>query len=121
MKLLKWVSFVVIITVIILAYTSQQIALLKISYQIGEAENLVTDALDQNRNLRYNVASLESPENLARFVANKNPSLTVAVTLHRVVRLLAINPPDTASQIEKGRVFFNLFIPNAEASIDQVR
>ncbi len=120
MKLFKYLLSALIVTFALLTYTHQQIELLKISYEIRDAEKLVAVFLDQNRNLRYNIASLESPENLAKFASAKKPNLITPVGLQQIVRLREFNPAEFG-QLTTNESFFNFFIPTAEASINQVK
>ena len=120
MKLFKYLLSALTITFVLLAYTHQQIELLKISYEIKDAEKLVTSFLDQNRSLRYNIASLESPENLTKFASAKESNLTTPVGMQQIVRLKEFDLAEFG-QLTTNESFFNFFIPTAEASINQLR
>ena len=113
MKLLKYFLSAIIITTVVLAYTWQQIELVKVSYEIKSLHEQAVALLDQNRILRYNVANLGSPERLARYVACQNPNLTEPVKLREVKQ---VKPVKVTSQIIEKSPLFSFFIPTAEAS-----
>ena len=70
MRLSKYFSFLCIITYIGLLYTHQQFAIIKANYDIKKYETQLSQLLDHNKKLRYNVNVLESPTRLeARLVA----------------------------------------------------
>ena len=117
MKLFKYLLSVLIITSILLTYTHQQVKLLKISYEIKDAEEQVTALLDQNRSLRYNVTRLGSSENLAKFASAKEPDLTTLLNLQQIVWLGGFETGEF-DQLSSEGSFINFFIPTAEASID---
>ena len=117
MKLFKYLLSALVLTFALLTYTHQQVKLLKISYEIKDAEERVTVLLDQNRSLRYNVVRLGSSENLAKFASAKKADLTTALKLQQIVRLGEFETGEF-SQLSSGGSFINFFIPTAEASID---
>ena len=71
MKLSRFLTILVLITVTSLFYVHQQIELIKQSYIIQLNQHKVDDLLDQNRILKYNVIALKAPVNLEnQLVAN---------------------------------------------------
>ncbi|MEA3329005.1 MAG: hypothetical protein U9Q08_04715 [Candidatus Omnitrophota bacterium] len=113
MKSLKYFLSAIIVTTVVLAYTWQQIELVKVSYEIKNLREQAVTLLDQNRFLRYNVANLRSPERLARYVACQNPNLTEPVKLWEIKQ---VKPVKVTSQIIEKSPLLSFFIPTAEAS-----
>lgn len=79
MQVSKFVTTTIIITTGALVYVSQQTALVRLSYDIKEKQNVFTGLLDRNKILLYNVKKLESPlrlegELLARKMKLEIPS-----------------------------------------------
>ncbi len=64
MNLARIFVIIALITSISLILVHQQVEIAKVSYQIQHQELSITQALDQRQGLLYNVASLESPQNL---------------------------------------------------------
>ncbi|MBI3008590.1 MAG: hypothetical protein HYY56_03645 [Candidatus Omnitrophica bacterium] len=75
-----------IILVIGIVYVWQRTEMVKVSYNIIESENSVSLLLDQNRNLVYNVDSMESPRNLDMKLADNEIKFEMANDL-RVINL----------------------------------
>ena len=115
MKSFKYFILAIVFTAIILAYIWQQIEVIKLSYEIENFQKQVVASLDQNRVLRYNIASLGSLERLAEYVTCRNPNLTESVKLRNLIQ---VKPVKVTSQITGKRPLFNFFIPTAEASAD---
>lgn len=77
MKIYRFLITTTIITVIALIYVNQQVALIRLSYNIKEKEKVYSDLLDRNKILLYNVKHLESPARLEKVLLAKNMKLEV--------------------------------------------
>ena len=121
MKPAKFIFCIWIITAFALLYVWQQVELVRVSYEIREAKCEVAHLLDQNRSLRYNVASLSSPSRLAKENSVRNLELEPPESLE-LVRLIEVRPTETQSNISgprRRRFIFSFFIlesPQAEAN-----
>ena len=121
MKPAKFIFCIWIITAFALLYVWQQVELVRVSYEIREAKCEVAHLLDQNRYLRYNVASLSSPSRLAKEKSVRNLELEPPKSLE-LVRLIEVTPAKTQLNISgpRGRrsifSFFTLESPQAEAN-----
>ncbi|GEM_PF-6779627 len=67
----KFLSSVIIITLLSLSYVWQQVKLVEYSYRINNTDKKVCLLIDENERLRYNVASLSSPVNLQKSLIAK--------------------------------------------------
>lgn len=71
MRLSKYFVFLFIITCIGLLYSHQQFLMIRANYTIKKYETQLSQLLDHNKKLMYNVTTLESPANLeAKLDAN---------------------------------------------------
>lgn len=124
MKPAKFIFCIWIIMGFSLLYVWQQVELVKISYEIREAKCEASHLLDQNRSLRYNVASLSSPSRLAKEKLVRNLGLEPPRSLE-LVRLIEITPVKTQSNIGGPRrrrsIFSFLFLPSPQAEADQIK
>ena len=64
MRLLKYFLCLFVITCLSLLYTHQQFLLIKTNYNVIKCKNRVSQLLDHNKKLMYNVTTLESPASL---------------------------------------------------------
>lgn len=64
MRLSKYLTILIFITIISLVYTHQQFLLIRANYSIVEIETRLSQLLDQHKKLMYNVSTLESPATL---------------------------------------------------------
>lgn len=64
--MMRFVSFVALITISGLLYVYEEIAAVKIGYTIRKQEEIRVQSLDRQRALKYNIASLEAPHNLEK-------------------------------------------------------
>ncbi len=77
MKVHKFLRMTIIITALALIYVNQQVALIRVSYDIKEKEKIYSDLLDRNKILLYNVKHLESPARLEKALLAKDMELEV--------------------------------------------
>ena len=107
-----------IILVIGIVYVWQRTEMVKVSYNIIKAENSVSLLLDQNRNLVYNVDSMESPRNLDMKLADNGIKFEMAND-RRVINLSKksasvyenIIDSNIKNQISRLQTMFQTFIP----------
>ncbi len=64
MRLSKYLTMLILLTLISLTYTHQQFLLIKANYTIKSYETRLSQLLDQHKKLMYNVSTLESPATL---------------------------------------------------------
>jgi len=64
MRLSKYLTILILITIVSLVYTHQQFLLIKANYSIRECESRLSHSLDRHKKLMYNVSTLESPATL---------------------------------------------------------
>ena len=64
MRLAKYFIFLFIITCLSLLYTHQQFLIIRANYNIKNYETRVSQLLDHNKKLMYNITTLESPASL---------------------------------------------------------
>ena len=64
MRLCRYLGCLSIITCLSLLYTHQQFLAIKANYDINYYESQLSELLDHNKKLMYNVTTLESPANL---------------------------------------------------------
>jgi len=124
MKPAKFIFCIWIITAFALLYVWQQVELVRVSYEIREAKCEVTHLLDQNRYLRYNVASLSSPSRLAKEKSVRNLELELPKSL-KLVRLIEVTPAKTQSNIggpSGRRSIFSFFtLKSSQAEANQIK
>lgn len=72
MKIYRFLTTTIIITLVALIYVNQKVALIRLSYDIKEKERLHSELLDRNKILLYNVKHLESPARLEKVLLAKN-------------------------------------------------
>lgn len=77
MKIYRFLTTTIIITLVALIYVNQNVALIRLSYDIKEKERLHSELLDRNKILLYNVRYLESPARLERVLLAQNLKLEV--------------------------------------------
>lgn len=77
MKIYRFLTTTIIITLVALMYVNQKVALIRLSYDIKEKERLHSELLDRNKILLYNVKHLESPARLERVLLAQNLKLEV--------------------------------------------
>lgn len=92
MRVSNFIVWLSIILVIGIVYVWQHTEMVKVSYNIREAENSVSLLLDQNGNLVYNVDILESPRNLDMKLADNEIKFEMAND-RRVINLSGKREP----------------------------
>ena len=114
----KFITTVMISTILALGYVHQQTELVKVSYQIKTAEETLAQVLDLNKELVYNINTLKSPGNLERILIAKNIKLQNAAPSHIVYLRVKRATPEmqVARLMDRGKKFFAaIFALNAEA------
>lgn len=90
MRLKNFAICSVTITSICLAYVSQQVTIVKLSYSLRDKEKSLNQMIDENKNLLYNNMSLKSPQYLASMLKQNKMDLSfpepAAVAKVRVIR-----------------------------------
>lgn len=117
----RFLCTITIITTLSLNYVSQQVKLLEYSYNINGNRKALSLLIDENERLRYNVASLESPVNLMRRLADNNIELDTPQNWHNI-RLAKANPENKKPELTYDNSFriaakalINILTPKAEA------
>ncbi|MFH1779340.1 MAG: hypothetical protein ABH847_04835 [Candidatus Omnitrophota bacterium] len=77
MKIYRFLTTTMIITLVALMYVNQNVASIRLSYDIKEKERLHSELLDRNKILLYNVKYLESPARLEKVLLAQNLKLEV--------------------------------------------
>lgn len=75
MKIARFLFISVFVTLMCLFYVHQRVELIKLSYSIKDKQKSLTQLLDQNRFLVYNMNTLKSPANLEKILIAKNIKL----------------------------------------------
>jgi len=118
---------VLLITFISIGYVCQQTKLLETSYAMHSGSKNLRLLIDQNKNLRYNIAKLEAPARLEEAVFVKNdldhPYASVDCYKIKVARDLpnardAMVPPGPF--IKAGNAFMSMFALSSEAVADDL-
>ncbi len=117
--MIRRIYIIVIMTLVAMAYTHQQFLIVKTHYDINDASCRVTQLLDRNKKLLYNVATLESPGYLEgqlarRGVAYVMPSQWKVAESHGSVRA-QISAQDGRSRFAALDAVLEFFTTRAEA------
>lgn len=64
MSLKRYFAILITITFLSLCYVHQQFLIVEANYTIKKREHILSQLLDRNTKLRYNINALESPANL---------------------------------------------------------
>ena len=75
--MVKFLLFASLVTLLALGYVYQQVELLRINYAINHNRDNLSDLLDQNSTLVYNVNTLASPVYLEQQLSAQKVSLEV--------------------------------------------
>ncbi|MFH0732211.1 MAG: hypothetical protein V2A72_04750 [Candidatus Omnitrophota bacterium] len=120
----RFLSIVIILTLLSLGYVCQQVKLFEYSYRIGDNNKRLCLLIDRNEALRYNVASLESPVSLGQKLARNKIELAAQQNWSNIKLARAV-PEETQQQKDASayensfkiatRVLINAFTPKAEA------
>ena len=94
----KVVVPVVAITGLFVAYVYQQVSILEMSYRLNDKEELVSKLSDEYRSLKYQVASLQSPNHLESRLAKNHVQM---VAPHNIVIVKKVAQPDKGVMIAK--------------------
>lgn len=118
----KFLCSIIVITSLSLTYIYQQVQLVEYSYRINNSHKRLCLLIDQNEGLRYNVASLKSPDNLTRRLASNNIKLDTPQNWYNI-RLAKAEPTKGKSEIARrngalkiaSKVITNILTPKTEA------
>lgn len=77
MKVMKFASIVVSITLMTLIYTHQRIEAIRYSYEISSKEANLNKLLDRQKELEYNVARLKAPMYLELQLAKRDVKMVL--------------------------------------------
>ncbi len=72
MRLSKFITILITITIVALLYVKQQVEAVKLGYQINKQQAALADTLDQRQMLLYNLLNQESPQNLQHTLYKKS-------------------------------------------------
>jgi hypothetical protein len=73
----KFATSLVLIVFLALVYVNQQSTIIRLSYQIGENNEMIDSLLDQNNHLVYNNYEMKSPQNVELALISKKIRLSV--------------------------------------------
>lgn len=123
MRFYKSLLIIGIATCVGLLCVWQEVELIKVGYQIDNTKLEITQLLDRNRALRYNVANLSSPSRLARELVARDLGLAPPDSLE-LVQLIEVLPRAGQSEVAPPtgrRSIFSYFSLKAQAEADQVK
>jgi hypothetical protein len=123
----KFISGVLIITLFSVLYVSQQARLLEYSYFINSHQRYISLLVDQNRELRYNIARLENPARLEENMSPRQEEVQMPSAWHKIEieRELpaaggeVITP--NRSFIKVGELILSMFLLDSEAVAKELR
>ena len=107
MRIPRYITMVLLITLVALSYVHQQIEVVKLSYEIQSNTHRLNDLLDQNEILQYNVIALMAPSNLENRLLDNDIRL-VMPERWQVVRV-ASSGPDTQALLQERRTLPRLY------------
>jgi len=123
----NFISIILLVTVLSVGYVCQQTKLLEASYDIHSNNKYMALLIDQNKDLRYNVAELETPARLEEMVfANENRLDRYALVDCYKIKLAKDLPNSRVDMVppgpfmRAGNAFMSLFALNSEAVADDV-
>jgi glycine cleavage system regulatory protein len=119
MKISKFLIVLAIATTITLGYVHQQIEIVKVDYQMKIIEENLTNLLDHNHFLLYNLTAIKAPHNLEHLLLAKD----VTFELPAPYQLVRINQPQFKGELSRWErmkiAFASIFAlsSNAEAKM----
>jgi predicted membrane metal-binding protein len=117
MVIVRFLVLMSLLTVACLGYLAQEMAIIRVNYQLQGQEKRITHLLDQNKILRYNNAVLKSPVYLEKKVLARQKNFELPYTW-QLVRMENPQPKLASNQniFAKARnLVLNLFTLGAEA------
>lgn len=116
LRLCRFLSVGMIVTLMAVGYVHQQIEIVKTGYALQKNRIYLASLVDQNSKLMYNLSKLESPKNLLKSLGDKEIRFATRrigfEESYQLAQLDADRGPAKESLV--GR-FLDLFSPNAEA------
>lgn len=109
MNLGKFLLLTAIIVIVALGYIHQQVEIVKVSYKINRHEQVLTQLVDQNKILRYNVSYLKAAPHLEKRLMARQVKLSMPKA-QSVVQLAEVKPNPVYAKFSKTRdAFIGLF------------
>lgn len=87
----KFISCLVLLTLVALLYVHQHVELVKLSYAINTNERSLEDVLDRKEKLEYNIKMLEAPLRLEKILVSRKIDVTFPKK-GQVVRVARLSP-----------------------------
>lgn len=95
--------------IVCLGYIYQQVEMVKVSYQINRGEQVLTQLVDQNKILSYNVNYLKAAPHLEKRLMAKKVKLSMP-QVQQVVYLAEVKPNPVYATLSKTKdAFIGLF------------
>lgn len=116
MRIYRFLSMGIAITIIAVAYVHQQIEIVKMGYAIQKNRGYLDSLVDRNSNLMYNLSKLESPKNLLRSLGDKEIRFASRrIGFQETYQIAQMDIP--VGEMREGLIgrILDLFSPNAEA------
>ena len=110
MQLSRYFIILLIITCLGIGYSHQQFALIRANYNIQYYENQLSQLLDRNEKLMYNITTLESPANLEKTLEANGIDYDMPRRWAVVKRLKSKPPYEFARAAERRSVVFRKFL-----------
>lgn len=117
----KFAISVLVVTLLSIVYVFQHTRLLEYSYNINSHQKSITLLIDQNRNLRYNIAKLERPSRLEEIVLSRDdaefhmPQSWYKIRVKEEIPAPAETTPVVGSYNRMGRIILSMFSFGTEA------
>ena len=122
----RFLSSVIIITMLSIGYVYQQVNLIEQSYRINFNSKRLSLLIDQNESLRYNVASLKSPGNLKQRLVSNSINLDTPQNWYSI-RLAKQEPKLEKSETKNigsfqiaAKALINIITPKTEAIAQEI-
>ena len=77
MRIARFLSGFIVVTCVALLYVHQQLALVKLSYELRKNNKVFCELLDQHKFLAYTIESLKSPQKVEKVLARRNVNLAI--------------------------------------------
>lgn len=122
MPLRKIIICFIFLTVVSLCYVYQQTRIVELGYEIRGKEEQLSQLLDCNKILIYNVNALSSPLNLDEKLLSRRRDLSV-VDSYRTLRLASVKGNSDNLIIKRSLLssLFDIFVPKAQAEASTIR
>lgn len=116
MRICRFLSMGIAITIIAVVYVHQRIEIVKMGYTVQKNRSHLDSLVDHNSRLMYNLSKLESPKNLLRSLGDKEirfASKRIGFQESYQIAQMDI----AAGEVRDGLIgrILDIFSPNAEA------